>query len=48
MKPILNERSEGPVFENISSSKRAGESDGKMMLLKNELGQSSHRWHLMS
>ena len=47
MRPISNERSECLVSENISLSERAGESDGEMMLLKNELGQSSHRWHYM-
>ena len=48
MRPISNERSECLVSENIGQSERAGESDGEMMLLKNELGQSSHRWHYMS
>ena len=48
MRPISNERSECLASENISLSKRAGESDGEMMLLKNELEQSPHRWHHMS
>ena len=48
MRPISKERPEWLVLENISMSERAGESDGEMMLLKNDLGQSSHRWHYMS
>ena len=48
MRPISNERPECLVSENIGQSERAGGSDGEMMLLKNDLGQSSHRWHHMS
>jgi hypothetical protein len=48
VRPISNERPECLVSENIGQSERAGGSDGEMMLLKNDLGQSSHRWHHMS
>ena len=48
MRPISNERPECLVLENISHSAQACASDGEMMLLKNDHGQSSHRWHHMS
>ena len=43
MRSISNESPENLVLENIGQSERAGESDGEKTLLKNELGQSSHR-----
>ena len=42
LRPISNERPE------FNQSAIACYSDGEMMLLNNELGQSSHRWHYMS
>ena len=48
MRPISNESPELLVLENIGQSAQARASDGEMMLLKNELGQSSQRWHHMS
>ena len=47
VRPISNERPECLVLENIGQSAQAYASDGEMMLLKNDLGQSSHRWHHM-
>ena len=48
LRPILNERPEFPVLEKCNQSAIACYSDGEMMFLKSDLGQSSHRWHHMS
>ena len=48
MRPISNESPDCLVLENIGLSAQACASDGEIKLLKNELGQSSHRWHHMS
>jgi hypothetical protein len=48
LRPISNERPEFLVSEKSNQSAIACYSDGEMMLLKNDLGQSSHRWHYMS
>ena len=48
LRPISNERPEFLVSEKSNQSAIACYSDGEMMLLKNEHGQSSQRWHHMS
>ena len=48
MRPIPNERPEFLVLEKCNESAITCYSDGEMMLLKNDVGQSSHRWHHMS
>ena len=48
LRPISNERPGVLVLEKYSHSGIAWYSEGEMMLLKNDLGQSSHRWHHMS
>ena len=48
MRPISNERPEFLALEKFNESAIACYSDGEMMLLKNELEQSSHRWHYLS
>jgi len=45
MAPISNERPGALVLEKYSHCGIAWYSDGEMMLLKNELLQSSARWH---
>ena len=47
MRPISNERPGVLVLEKYSHCGIAWYNDGEIMLLKNELGKSSHRWHYM-
>ena len=44
LRPISNERPGVLVLEKYSHCGIAWYNDGEMMLLKNELAQSSHRW----